>query len=58
MKEKITYQRDTKNNENIMNTWICQQIGQPRRNAQKKSRNIQPSKSESGKNRQSEQSDH
>ena len=50
------YHRDTKYNENTMKI-TCQQIGQPRRNGQI-SRNTQLSKTESGGNKQSEQSSH
>ena len=50
------YHRDTKI---IRILWavICQQVGHPRRNGQI-SRNMQPVKIESGKNWQSEQTNH
>ena len=51
------YHRDTKIHKRVLWTVICQQNGQPRRNEQI-FRNIQPSKTESGRNRQSEQTDH
>ena len=45
------------NHMKILQTGICQQIGQSRRNRQI-SRNMQPLKPESGRNRQSEHTNH
>ena len=47
------YHRVTKNHKTVLQIVICQQIEQPRRKEQI-SRNIQPVKTESGRNRQSE----
>ena len=58
MKEnKNWYHRHTKNHKRMLQTVICQQIGQPRRNGQI-SRNIQACKTESGRNRKYEQPNH
>ena len=46
-----------KNQKRILRTVICQYIGQPVRNVQF-SRNMQPAKTESRKNRQVEQTKH
>jgi len=58
-KEEVT--TDTteiqKNHERILWTILCQQIWQPRRNGQL-SRDIQPAKTESRRNRSTEQTDH
>ena len=51
------YHRDTKNRKRILQTVICQQIKQPRRNRQI-SRNMQPSKTKLGRNRQFEHTVH
>ena len=46
-----------KNHKRTLCKVICQQIGQPKRTGQTP-RNIQPSKTDLGRNRQSEQTDH
>ena len=55
--KKEKQQAISKNHKRILWTIIYQQIGQPRRNGQI-SRNIPPSKTESGRNSQSEQTNH
>ena len=59
MKEKNNnrYHRDKNNRKRMLQTVICQQIGHSKRNGHI-SRNMQPSYYESGRNRQSEQTNH
>ena len=51
------HHRDTKNHKRILQTYMCQHTGQPRRNGQI-SRKSLPAKTESGRNRWFEQTDH